>query len=74
MLVLVLVLALEWGIARAFRGSLYRDLEFGQSTRVEWDFLWPPIWGTAIWPVYPGRMGFFVVPYLGNWDLASLPA
>ena len=28
---------------------------------------------TGIWPVYPSRVGFFLAPHIGNWDLASLP-
>ena len=57
-----------------FVGSLYRQLGFGHCTRVEWYFSWLPMKETGLWPVYPGRLGFFVVAYIGNWDLASLPA
>ena len=42
------------------------------SLRVDWGFSWFPIWGTGIWPVSPRRLGFFVLPYMGNRDLASL--
>ena len=40
------------GNSGIFIDFLRRQMGFVQSTRVNWDFCWFPIYATGIWPVY----------------------